>query len=352
MAREHLCLVTHNAQTEELIIRAIVQGNNVEIGRKLVNLETLESACNEYWGFVNDSIKAGHLTSGPARLRAFYDELKTRGAVLCRTVLDPPCKLQLWILAAQSDVLVVVTSLLHVPWEALFNPDPNPGSYLSDHCVIARFPEKTGEITWDLSTGDGNFTRDRIICLDRVLADSEEESEHINTFRTEEVDNIYLTALKGDLVEQVKHAQLIHWICEHAEAGLRLDHNVFYSWDDTDVYRFPCGAILVLTSCQSGSSTDAEASIAAGICAASRCTVIAPSSVVATRVGVALARRMIALLKEIPSGYLVPLYEYWAKLKKGSLKDSASDEITPEMCFVLWYGIYGRVDAHIRRNDV
>jgi hypothetical protein len=248
-------------------------------------------------------------------------------------------------------VLVLVTSLLYVPWEALFNPDPNPGSYLSDQCVIARFPEKTGEITWDLHTAIENFTRDRVICLDRVLADSKEESEHITTFRTEEFDNIYLTALKGDLVERVKDVRLIHWICEHAEDGLRLDRDVFYTRDDTDVYRFPCGGILVITSCQSRSSTDAEASIAAGICTASRCTVIAPSSVVATRVGVALARKMIALLKEIPSGQPMPLYKYWGNLKNGSITSQKNAEVTPEMCFVLWYGIYGRVDADIRRNQ-
>ena len=238
---------------------------------------------------------------------------------------------------------MLVTGLLNVPWEALYNPDDPGGGFLSDRCsIITRWPEQTGNAERDLVTTPTVFGRPRIVCLDSVLAGDPQAMEGTSLIATlrEEGEHVHMPISRSELVKSVSDVRMVHWICEHAERGLRLTEEVFYTEDDAVAHRFPRGSTLVLTSCRSGGSTMSEIGIAAGICVASECTVIAPSSVVATRVGVQFVRRVNAILRENHASAEVRLVDLWSALKGTDpcAIGPREPKLSAERCYALWNG--------------
>jgi hypothetical protein len=160
-------------------------------------------------------------------------------------------------------------------------------------------------------------------------------------------EEVYLTSLKRDLVGHVARVRLVHWICEHANQGLRLDDGVFYTIDDAAVFRFPRGSILVLTSCSTGADTPLGRSIAGGICASSDCTVIAPSSIVAAEASIQFVRAINATINQMPGSHSIS--HVWRKLRGLDIPSSeTSSAPSAEMFFSLWYGMYGDAMTVIR----
>jgi hypothetical protein len=256
---------------------------------------------------------------------------------------------RIWALASQSDILVLITGLLHVPWEALFNPAARPGSFLSDLCVVVRWPEETGET----SRGGGtvpDFSKERVICVDRLLAkELVSDAGCVEEILRYDGEEVYVTSRKGDLVRQVKDVRMVHWICEHHKNGLRLDSDVYYAAEDSPAHRFAEGSILVLTSCSSGARSATETSIAASICTASNCTVIAPSSVVAARAGVSFARKMNTIIRA--SAGPLQVADLWSAVKGFPFEKPQQERpTTVEACYALWYGIYANCEALVKTS--
>lgn len=318
----------------------------VNYGRKEVSLKEIDAACKEYWGFVNAAIDTKALNSEKGR-RGFYDDLKTKGALLCNTLMESSTRQRLWRLAESSEVLVMITGLLQVPWEALYNPEAKGGRFLGDCCVISRWPENTGENSIEPSGEVPNFTKSRLFCVDPILADEKLDELTITHVLEADGEEVYRTSLKNELMQKVKEVRLVHWICEHAEQGLRLDANVFYTVADSIAHKFPRGSILVLTSCRSGGSS-ADKSVAEGICTSSECTVIAPSSVVAAKTGITFARRINRVVGESTSE--MSIADVWSKVRGIDVEPSGIERpVTEELCLSLWYGIYGNATAIVRK---
>ncbi len=347
--RTNFCIIDFDAGKSALTMRALgaLDGMVTNCGQRQISDELIARACKEYWEFVDTAITLGELSNGDAkRINAFFDELMTHGVTLCNKLLDASMRRHLWTLAMQSDVLVLITGLLHVPWEALYNPDAASGSFLSDHCVVIRYPENTGDLNRAIAL-EVDFSKDRLICLDKVLAGELVFDEIcVEDLLKKDGEEVYLTSQKSDLVKQVRNVRLVHWICEHDKLGLRLDSDVYYTAEDSAAHRFQQGSILILTSCSAGSRFADEASIAARICVASNCTVIAPSSVVAAPAGVNFARKVNAIIRTAEGPLSV--VDLWSAIKGPSNPDGCPTARTAEMCYAKWYGIYGNGEAFIR----
>jgi hypothetical protein len=344
-------LVDFDRHSDRLRLRSIGASPYVRFDLKLsLKSKDLEEACASYWRFVDRAISSGKLTlDGSSGLTEFYDDLITAGVRLCKTIFnkDDEARRRVWALARQSTVITLITDLMDIPWEGLFDSDSK--SFLSDNCVIVRWPEDTrrGErIPMEVT-----FERDRIVCLDPVIA--ADERLRVNGIPVRHFleshfgQDLVLTTRKRELVESARNARLVQWICEHAEEGLRVSDTVFYSCDDCAAHPFSNGSILVLTSCKSGASNGASTSVASDICVESSCTVIAPSSVVATAFGANFARIIDTIISQQPSGLTV--VELWRNILVSHdriVENSAN--LTAESCFARWYGIYGNGQAAIK----
>ena len=112
---------------------------------------------------------------------------------------------------------MLVTGLLNVPWEALYNPDDPGGGFLSDRCsIITRWPEQTGNAERDLVTTPTVFGRPRIVCLDSVLAGDPQAMEGTSLIATlrEEGEHVHMPISRSELVKSVSDVRMVHWICE------------------------------------------------------------------------------------------------------------------------------------------
>ena len=342
------CIIDYNSTDGNLRVRGLAPlGPVTEFGSKIVPDSQLRAECNEYWKFVDTAIESKELTSGEEELQGFYDTLMTRGTTLSTTLMDFQTRQNLWSLARQSDVLILVTSLLQVPWEALFNPDIEIRTFLAHECIITRWPEMSSNHGAREVLKKHKFAKDRIVLLDSLLADMMHFDLCIEAIFKSDGEEVSITSSKSVLVDAAREFRLIHWICEHESKGLRLRKNHHYTSDDAATHLFPNGSVLMLTSCRAGSGNSFDGNIAARICAASNCTVIAPSSVVATHVGVEFARK----LNLIVSNTDVPLKvsDLWQKVQgtrgKGQVERTP---VTVEKCFALWYGIYGNADHFVK----
>ncbi len=347
-----MCLIEYNSQTQDIEFRVISSdaGCIQTYGTQHAPRDTISSACKNYWDFVNDAVKAGEVTGDDHTRRKFHDSLKVRGSALANTLMNNRTKQGLWRLAANSEVLVLITRLLNVPWEALYSSTPDgSGSFLSENCIVTRWPENTADNTRHGDLANSKFDRERIVCIDSVL--NEDKAAALETLsKTFESDGevVYLTCLKSELQAKVSNVRVVHWICEHAPDGLRLDKDVFYCSDDAEVHRFPRGGVLVLTSCQASATPDGNKSVAGEISLSSNCTVIAPSSLIATRAGVEFARRINTQLRQNPD--ILTVFDLWKKIR-AKPSSPAPAAITAESCFSLWYGIYGDVQAMMREGE-
>ncbi len=346
------CILDYDLEKEILSVRILkpLQGISLKVGSKAISLNEIKSECNKYWKYFDERIVCKEFDLSEKNFEDSYDDLITKGSILCQKLFDRVTRDHLWGLAGQSEILVLVTGLLNVPWEALYNPDGPGAGFLSDQCsIVTRWPEQTGNAERDLVTTPTLFGRSRVVCLDSILADDKQLMEGTSLAVTlrEEGEHVHMPVSRRDLVRLVSDVRLVHWICEHAERGLRLSEEVFYSEDDAVAHKFPRGSTLVLTSCRSGGTPMSEIGIAAGICVASECTVIAPSSVVATRVGVQFVRRVNAILKADLGATEVRLVDLWSALKgtEPGVIGPREPKLSAERCYALWYGIYGSAET-------
>ena len=341
-------LVDFDRNLDQLRLRSIGKDPYVRFDLKLhISGQRLDAECLKYWKFVDDAIGHGQLTlQGADALTAFYDELITAGVRLCNSIFDADARRKLWALARQSTVITLITDLMNVPWEALFDTDSR--SFLSDHCVIVRWPEVTG--AGDRAPAELNFDRDRVVCLDPIIASDAQlkvDGLSIREFLESHFGaDLVLTKWKHELVERTRSVRVIQWICEHATEGLRLDETIFYSCDDCEAHPFAGGSILILTSCKSGAPKGTLTSVASAICVGSHCTVIAPSSVVATSFGVRFAMTLDKTVRRRSGNMTVA--EFWRQILVTNQEIRTDPrKLTPKLCFARWYGIYGNGQATI-----
>jgi hypothetical protein len=347
-------LIDFDEDKNELTVRILSpsQGGKITtLSKRRITKAQLKTACDEYWAFVDFHVSSGVVTGeNESARRAFLDDLMTRGASLTFQLLQSDGATRLWNLASNSEILVIATALLHIPWEALYHTHAAGAGFLSDCCVISRWPEDTGEARRGPDDQVPEFATPRIVCVDPLLADSLLVNETpIRKLLQSDGEQVYVTSQKGEMVNEVKAVRLVHWICEHAQSGLRVSSGVFYTADDSVVHRFAPGTILILTSCKSGGCSASAPSIAASISASSNCTVVAPSSLVAAEAGARFARKINEEIRA--AGEPLTMAGLWKRLRTplsdarktanavGEVKKPTS--VAPEACFCLWYGIYG-----------
>jgi len=337
------CLVEYRDERLTLRIISQLQGSTAVPGWKTVPQKKVNALCQDYWDVVDDAVRSGAFNDSKASaLSALFPKLMTKGAQIRETLMDLPMTKALWTLAKNSATLLLVVpdSLLHVPWEALFNPYDGCKSFLGDFTVIARYPENPDGETREPRM-ENKFRRERIVCVDNLLR------KVIEAQLVQDGENPVYPNNQCELARYVEDTRLTHWICEHESKGLRFDTDVFFTAADASVHRFPTGSVLVLTSCKTGASAPDVPSIAARICCSSDCTVIAPSSLVAITAGVQFARAINLAISG--SGGPLSVAQYWRRLgeaRAAHMRDPANPA-APEAWASLWYGIYGNVDRSL-----
>ena len=352
--KQRFCTVSYDKN--EQVLKLVTSGDDIAgvritCGTKRVDIKQLGTAVDQYWQFVNGVIESGDLNQNDQeKMKRIYDDLKTEGANLAQCFLTADMREKLWKRAAQVDVFVIWGELQWIPWEALYYRSGNTGSFLSDVCVISRWPETDEESEIDY---ENTFAESRIVCLDALLDANEDariDNDSLSQFFRGLGEVVHVTRHKGELEQRVCQTKLIHWICEHEEGhGLRLDESTYFSEADCHTVRFPSRSALILTSCSASKGIGHNENLAARIAASSYCTVIAPSSVIAARSGVRFVQILNRFIDDLdadkPLGYL------WKKLRVPETSEEGERFITEEMCYSLWYAIYGDAMLNLGGGD-
>jgi hypothetical protein len=321
------CWVRFDSAQSSIEIQISVSGpsNAIRHSTKRASLDEIKSDCKKYWLFVNGAIERGVLSSNSREFTAFYDELRTKGSILAAKLFDHKIASFLWRAAMISD------------------------SILADCCVISRWQPGAQELSFGFECTPTRFSKERLICIDDVVeANHSHPSGSVGKSFSDEGEEIYITSLKDDFHGVVASVKLIHWICEHADAGLRLSEDVHYCIDDCAPYHLPRDSVLVLTSCGNDSLTDFRRCLAGEIASVSRCTVIAPSSVIATNAGIEFARKINAAIRNATDSPTVGAV--WRAIRESAKKSEGTEAISPEACFSLFYGIYGDAKATVKEQ--
>jgi hypothetical protein len=309
---------------------------------KGVDRARLTALIGSYWTFVDESIRQGVLDGDGAGRQKLFDELKARGSEMAAELFSKEAQREIWKAAAESDVFVISTNLADVPWEALFSREHGErGSFLSDHCVIQRQLDSSQELAVTAARSTGST---HLVCLDPILAQEEQCASDLIDHLQKSGVGLHHTSTKNALENATRGATVIHWICEHAREGLRLQSDVFYSHRDVDAHRFPSGCVLFMLSCGAGRHEPACAALSAGIAAASGCTVVAPSSVVAAKAAV---RFMLDIDEILHLEDVANLSDVWFRLKSPAARRHEATEIAARDCYLLWFGIHGDCDTTV-----
>jgi len=311
---------------------------------KKLDREALNQLITRYWDFVDRKIREGVLDGDDAVSRQkLLDELKARGAEIAGMLFSKETQRGIWKAAAESDVFVISTNLPEVPWEALFSREfGERGLFLSDKCVIQRQLDSEEELAAPMGRGNAS---NHLVCLDPILEREEKECAHRLVEHLESLGiSLHRTSTKDALETVARDAAVIHWICEHSKEGLRLETDVFYSRRDVDAHRFPTSCVLFMLSCGAGRHDPDCTALSAGIAAASGCTVVAPSSVVAAQAAVRFIMDMQALLRRDGA---TNLSDVWSRMKNLPVGGRQADDVGPRDCYMLWFGIYGDCDTAI-----
>lgn len=310
-------------------------------GGKKITLRDLEKAIGAYWDFADQAIRTDALAN-ERTARTLYSHMKSQGTKLCNMLFEPATRRSLWGLAAESRILVLFTDLMHVPWEALFNPER--GRFLSDDCVVVRWPLSTERERG--ATSAEELENERVFLLDSMLAGESFKGGCCIADQLRNEGRLHVTTDVTELIAATRNVRVVHWICHHERAsGLRLSENAFYSVDDSRTFFFPPKSVLFLTSCSSGKRSADEASIAAEISVESDCTVIAPSSDIGTEAGVEFATKINAIIRE--SDKPMDVADLWTCIKAPS-PQASPDTPSVEMVYSRWYGIYGDGAVRVR----
>ena len=317
---------------------------------RTIDLENLDRIIDDYWIYVDHHIRSGILYEGSEEDQInFLDGLKTRGSEISQAIFPVEVQKEIWKIAAESDIFVVSTNLPAIPFEALFSMEYGKnGSFLSENCVIQRQIDIEQDYAVDAATSNASST---ILYVDSELLEEEKDLE--STLITELIDSemsLVKTTTINALIDSAKDAAIIHWICEHSNDGLRLKRNVFYNKRDIMAHRFPQNCVLFMLSCAAARAARStlskeSSSISATLAGVSGCTVVAPSSVVAAQAAVKFVLDFDRILKQ---SRLSRLSDIWTRLKNplGGRRSGAG--ITPEECYLLWFGIYGDCNVKVR----
>lgn len=301
--------------------------------------QKLKSVIDSYWRFVDQSIK-DHVFDEEAsnQAQSFLGELEARGQEIANLLFPRHIQTEIWKAADEADVLMINTNLEEVPWEALFcaSAGMNRG-FLSRNCVIQRQIEGSSiEDSPEKDKGDGI-----VLCIDPQLIFEEEERGEIALLSELQDLNVelYQTSSSRELSRRVQDARVIHWLCEHVvDSGLRLADNTFYTYRDIETHKFPRNSVLFMLSCASARIAEKSSAYSARVSAASGCTVVAPSSMVAVSEAVHFIQDIQCVLQEHPGA---KLSEVWTLIKNPIGGRRNEDSFTWRDCYLLWFGIYG-----------
>jgi len=348
--RQSFCDVTFDAGRNEVVAWHF-SGVHTRARRKHApkSLERarLSALIASYWAFVDENIRQGVLDGEAVRRQRLFDELKARGSEIAAELFSKEAQREIWKAAAESDVFVISTNLADVPWGALFSREHGGrGSFLSGHCVIQRQLDSSQELAVAASRSGGSA---HLVCMDPILVREEQCARDLIDHLEKQGVGLHHTSTKNALETATRDATVIHWICEHASEGLRLESDVFYSHRDVDAHRFPSGCVLFMLSCGAGRHEPACAALSAGIAAASGCTVVAPSSVVAAKAAV---RFMLDIDELLRREDVANLSDVWFQLKTPAARRHEATEIAARDCYLLWFGIHGDCDTTIGNMDV
>lgn len=330
--------------TEYHFVGGSTKARSPSVGGAL-DLIGLRKTIDDYWFFVDRSIRDKVFEDGERqKTEQFLGELESRGQELANFVFPKSVQADIWKNADETDILLINTNLPDVPWEALYCASAGQNSgFLSRNCIIQRQIE-SAFIEESVSTDQRAGV---LLCVDSALVDEEEQRGEISLRIELQGLNaeVYETTSSRELARRAQDVGVIHWLCEHVtEDGLRLARNTYYSYRDVETHKFPRNSVLFLLSCASARRAYRDTIYSARVSAASGCTVVAPSSVVAVSEALNFIRDIQEITKNHPN---LRLSEVWTLLKNPLGGRETEDIFSWRDCYLLWFGIYGDCEQRL-----
>jgi len=355
-----LCLVAFE-EVGSLDLQMILPDNPDPIRLKWsgTSAAVVKRASEDYWALV-DRLMADKIISAGANLRrAALLQLKAHGAQILNKMLSQEMQEIVLRAAKEASVLTVITDLLLVPWESLFFGDSNRGEFLGRMTTICRATHRRRESignSWPNDVGATPFTENiQLILLDPVLAGSVIDQDRritLKAFIEEEVKGtgtkvVICDASVEEWVECARKVPFVHWVCEHEGQGLRIGEGSHFVPEYCGVLRFGSG-ILVLSGCETAAGRDDRPNFACLITQNNHIAVAAPAG----KLGFSTAALFTATLHKFFRGLKAEMtvLDAWRKLSRPNGDeevDVPTSDLTPEVCLILWYGLYGRVQQRL-----
>jgi hypothetical protein len=200
--------------------------------------------------------------------------------------------------ARETNILVISTNMIEVPWEALINPRERDGIFLSECCMISRsyMPTQGINRVFETNSDRGKGTA---LYVDSVLAEkwtapgSTENQSYRKLLRGQ---NALSTKNAPTLFRDMAKRKTVEWICENAfdEATgldrLRISKRSHCTRNTLLTNGLTQSTVVFLVTCCEQRPKRTHEPISALIATHNGCTVIAPLIPISEAMGIRLAR--------------------------------------------------------------
>ena len=189
----------------------------LERANKPGGIDKTRQICTTYWWAVSERLDVIFEETNKDELQQQVIEIRELSAKLSEDLFDEEALEFIFRAARETDILVITTNLVEVPWEALVNPKGMNGEFLSRYCIVSRIfvpnePRSRAFRRNDPVVGGGLF-------VDAVLLRkwSERQNENHNDFaRLCRGQNPVVGKNVDELFDAMDGKKVVQWICDNS----------------------------------------------------------------------------------------------------------------------------------------
>lgn len=319
---------------------------------KLSSIENTREQCAEYWKSAAEILEAVSNTSDRQTLDRIAIEIQELSVGLSEAMFHQDALNFIFKAARETEILVISTNLVEIPWEALVNPGDMNGVFLSQYCIVSRSfvpstPTSRGLIRKNQScSGSGLF-----VDAELLRSWSIPSNKNHKLFRKLSLSQGPVVMKNvSELFRAMEGKKTIQWICENSFESkksidrLRIEVGNYCTKNSllTNSLSQDC-VVLLITCCQPHSKRSHEP-IPALLAAYNGCTVVCPLIPISEQVGIQLLRTYRFMSRTLRrKGTPRTLEAYLNELRR--MKPIGSS--TFEGMIGLFLGVYGTPRAEL-----
>ncbi len=316
------CSVIGEEEDKELVYSLIPSVASEEPITSSIRLDTVISACNEYFNKV-DGLATTH-KSNSHRIRS---DLVTAGSDLLYQILPEDIRLMMSNMSALSARMTTFGDIEGIPWEGLYFGDYVDGWFLGEKSLVSRIPTDTKPLVSTPKCIENHGLPTMVV--EKEIIDKEEIAtlSEISPVCCDDID---------EFQDLINGKNIVFLLCNQNENGIKFNNNITFTKSDASVCKFAKDSVLLLVCCGDTGSVEERGIIASAIAYHCKCTVIASLSKLPLSSGVSLIQKVNNIILEKFPGFIT-VEEILIKLK------NETDDL-----FHMSMTVYGPLKTKIR----